>query len=47
MSIDERKQKVITLTKEAASIMGVEVNNIVFDESTTRYGSIVQMVLFV
>ncbi|CDD97044.1 uncharacterized protein BN604_03136 [Bacteroides intestinalis CAG:315] len=39
MSIDERKQKVITLTKEAASIMGVEVNNIVFDESTTRYGS--------
>lgn len=39
MSIDERKQTVITLTEEAASIMGVNVNNIVFDESPTRYGS--------
>lgn len=39
MSINERKQKVITLTEEAASIMGVEVDKVVFDESTTRYGS--------
>lgn len=39
MSINERKQMMTTLTREAATIMGVSVNNIVFNDSTTNLGS--------
>lgn len=38
MSMDERKQMMQTLTKEAAAIMDVDINAIVFDDSTNRYG---------